>query len=97
MRSYARTASLQQSTRLDLQPHEPRDGHVGVSPTPALAMRVPVHAEWHFVRRRAGHGRRLALLVAPPDRSVSRAQDAAILPRFSFRQTGAPPMAASPL
>src|ERR1700730_5772324 len=61
--------ALQQSTRLDLQPHEPRAGHVGVSPASALAMRVPVHAEWHCVRCGAGQRRRLAFLATSPDRS----------------------------
>src|SRR5437879_2347293 len=63
-------ASLQQSARLDLQPHEPWARHVGISPAPALVVRVSVHAEWHCVRCRAGNGRRLALLAASPDRSA---------------------------
>jgi len=70
MRPSARTASLQQSTRLDLQPHEPRAGHVGFGSASALVVRVLIRAEWHGVPCRAGHGRRLALLAAPPDRSV---------------------------
>ena len=65
MRPCAWTSSLQQSTRLDLQPHEPWAGHVGVSPAPALVIRVPVSAEWPSVRYGAGHGRRLAFLAAP--------------------------------
>src|SRR5882724_6144077 len=70
MRPCAWTTSLQQSTRLDLQPHEPWAGHVGVSPASALVMRVPVHAEWHCLRCRAGQRRRLALLATSPDRSA---------------------------
>src|SRR5882724_2223723 len=70
MRPSARTASVQQSTRLDLQPHEPRSGHVGFGSASALVVRVLIHAEWHGVPFRAGHGRRLALLAAPPDGSV---------------------------
>jgi hypothetical protein len=46
MRPCARTASVRQSTRLDLQPHEPRARHVGISPAFALAVRVPFYAEW---------------------------------------------------
>src|SRR5712675_1729288 len=58
---------------------DPLTGHFDVAadigiwicgPVPALVMRVPVHAEWHGVLCRAGYGRRLALLAAPPDRSV---------------------------
>src|SRR3989442_10522365 len=63
----------------------PWAGHVGVSPAPALVLRVPVHAEWHRVRCRAGHRRRLALLAASPDRSAQRAQDVSILPGVSLR------------
>src|SRR2546422_3296590 len=70
MRPPAWPASLQQSARLDLQPHEPWARHVGISPAPALVVRVSVHAEWHCVRCRAGNGRRLALLAASPDRSA---------------------------
>src|SRR4029077_3522346 len=66
MRPCAWTASLQKSTRLDLQPREPWGGLVGVSPAPALVMRVPVHAEWHGVRGRAGRGRGLGVLGARP-------------------------------
>ena len=85
MRSCARTASLQQSTRLDLQPHEPRAGHVSAGSACALAVRVLINAEWHGVRCGAGHGRRLALLAASPDRSAGRAQDVSILPGVSLR------------
>jgi len=56
MRPPAWPASLQQSARLDLQPHEPWARHVGISPAPALVVRVSVHAEWHCVRCRAGNG-----------------------------------------
>src|ERR1035441_454006 len=70
MRPCARTASLQQSTRLDLQPHEPRAMDVSRGSASALAVRVLIHAEWHGVRCRAGHGRRLAFLAASPERSV---------------------------
>src|SRR6266404_7460247 len=65
-----RTTSLQQSTRLALQPLEPRVGHVGGSSAPALVVRVLIDAEWHGVPCRTVHGRRLALPAAPPDRSV---------------------------
>src|SRR5260370_38238959 len=49
-----RTVSLQQSARLDLQPHEPRAGQVGVSPAPALVIPVPVHLECTVVLCRRG-------------------------------------------
>jgi hypothetical protein len=49
------TASLHQSTRLDLQPHEPRARHVGISPASALAVRVPLCTEWRGVRCGADH------------------------------------------
>src|SRR6266478_6125356 len=45
-------------------------GHVGGSFAPALVVRVLFHAEWHGVSCRTAHGRWLALLTAPPDRSV---------------------------
>src|ERR1700739_1378350 len=70
VRTCARTASLQQSTGLDLQPHEPWAGHVRRSSASALAVRVLIHAEWHGVPCGAGHRRRLAILVASPDRSA---------------------------
>src|SRR5258705_4566204 len=50
MRPRAWPASLQQSTRLDLQPHGPWAGHVGASPAPALGLRVALRPEWHRVR-----------------------------------------------
>src|SRR5882762_7229675 len=53
MRPRARAASLQQSTRLGLQPHEPRAGSVGGRVAAPLAVRVRIHAEWRCVRRRA--------------------------------------------
>src|SRR5207244_12299301 len=68
----ARTASLQQSTRLALQSHEPRAGDVGVISAPALVVRVLIHAEWRGVPCRTVHGRRLALLAATPDRKSTR-------------------------
>src|SRR6266404_1671366 len=66
----ARAASLQQSTRLGLQPHEPRAGNVGGRVAAPLAVRVRIHAEWRCVRRRADRWGRLARLTAPQDRSV---------------------------
>ena len=76
---------LRQSARLDLQPHESRARHVSAGSASALAVCLPVHAERHGVRSRAGHGRRLALLAASPRRSVGRSQDAPILPWRSLR------------
>jgi len=64
MRPCARTASVRQSTRLDLQPHEPRARHVGISPAFALAVRVPFYAEWRGVCFGAVPRRWLALLAA---------------------------------
>ena len=63
-------ASLQQSTRLGLQPHEPRAGYVGRSSASPLAVRVRIHAEWCGVRRRVDRRRRMARITAPPDRSA---------------------------
>jgi hypothetical protein len=63
MRSCAWTASLQQSTRLDLQPHEPRAVYISPGSASPLAVRVLIHAEWSGVPHMADHGRRLALLA----------------------------------
>jgi hypothetical protein len=49
---FTRRTLVQQSTRLDLQPHEPRAGHVSPGPAFALAVRVLIHGEWHGVRLR---------------------------------------------
>src|SRR5882724_11064514 len=95
MRPRARAASLQQSTRLGLQPHEPRAGNVGGRVAAPLAVRVRIHAEWRCVRRRADRWGRLARLSAPQDRSVRRVEDVSVLHRISDGQTGAPPMATS--
>src|SRR5579862_4179525 len=97
MRSCAWTASLQQPAGLDLQPHEPWPRHVGAGPAPALVLRVSVYVEWHRVRCGAGQGRWLAFAAPPSNRSAGRAPDVPILRRFSLRETGGPPMAASRL
>src|SRR4051794_6930854 len=70
MRPCARAVPLQQSTRLGLQPREPRAGNVGGRVAYPLAVRVRIHAEWRRVRRRADRWGRLARLTAPQDRSV---------------------------
>src|ERR1700739_1763977 len=70
MRPCARTASLQQSPGLDLQPHERRARHVRGSSASALAVRVPIYAEWIRIRRRIGPWRRMAFPDASPDRSA---------------------------
>src|ERR1700752_5137035 len=70
VRTCARTASLQQSAGLDLQPHEPRARHARRSSAAALAVRVPIYAEWIGIRRGIGPWRRMAFPDASPDRSA---------------------------
>src|SRR6266446_4260347 len=64
VRPRARTAPLQQSTRLDLQPRKSWTGNVSVGSASALVVRVLLHAEWHSLRRRLSLGRRLAVVAA---------------------------------
>jgi hypothetical protein len=93
MRPRARAASLQQSTRLGLQPHEPRAGNVGGRVAAPLVVRVRIHAEWRCVRRRADRWGRSARLAATQDRSVGRFKRVSVLHRISIGKSSSPPMA----
>src|SRR5215467_7473971 len=95
LRACTRAAPIQQSTRLDLQPHKHWPGHARRGSTPSLALRLSVHAERPRLRCRVGHGWWLALSAAPPDGLARCIQDVLVLHRRSFRQTNAPPLAAS--
>src|SRR5215472_13432021 len=91
LRACTRAAPIQQSTRLDLQPHEHWPGHARRCSTPSLALRLSVHAERPRFRYRVGHGWWLALSAAPPDGLARCNKDVLVLHRRSFRQTIAPP------
>src|SRR5215471_19248596 len=95
LRACTRAAPIQQSTRLDLQPHKHWSGYARHGFTPSLALRLSVHAERPRLRCRVGHGRWLALSAAPPDGLARCNKDVLVLHRRSFRQTNAPRLAAS--
>src|SRR5260370_22575746 len=69
MRPRARAASLQQSTRLGLQPHEPRAGSVGGRVAVPFAVLARIHAECRRVRRTAYQLGTLAPPCAPSRRT----------------------------
>src|SRR5262250_1242519 len=97
LRACTRAAPIQQSTRLDLQPHKHWSGYARRGFTPSLALRLSVHAERPRLRCRLGHGWWLALSAATPDRPARCSEDVLVLRRSSFCQINASRLAASAL